>query len=198
MVADYRLRCTGPDGVDATWAGYAAFAGVAFVVYPVGIPVFYLYKLYKNKDALYDQEHPKHESFQARYDFLYASYEPQCWYWETVMLMQKLMLTGLLIFIRPGSTTQLAAGFTISLGFLILHTRLQAYVEDEEDDLQSAAMLSITLSLFGGILLKANEADQATPYETATMTGLLIAINAGIVVLFFWQCWMAFGQAKAL
>ena len=53
----------------------------------------------------------------------------KCWYWEIVMLMQKLLLTGLLIFIRPGTTTQLAVGFCISLGFFLIHTRLQAYVE---------------------------------------------------------------------
>ena len=77
LVADYRLRCSGPDGADPTWAGYAAFAGIAFVIYPLGIPLFYLYKLYKNKEGLYDEDHPKHESLAARYDFLYASYEPQ-------------------------------------------------------------------------------------------------------------------------
>jgi hypothetical protein len=70
------------------------------------------------------------------------------WYWEIVMLMQKLLLTGLLIFIKPGTTSQLACGFVISLGFFVWHVRCNAYIEDVEDDLQAApSTLSLTFPL---------------------------------------------------
>ena len=94
MVADYRLRCSGPGGTDSAWLMNASIAAVAFVLYPLGVPLFYTYKLYKNQDALYDEEHPKHEVVSAKFGFLYAAYEEQAWYWEVVMLMQKLLLTG--------------------------------------------------------------------------------------------------------
>ena len=94
LVADYRLRCSGPDGTDSAWFMNALIAAAAFVLYPLGVPLFYTYKLYKNQDALYDAEHPKHEVVSAKFGFLYAAYEEQAWYWEVVMLMQKLLLTG--------------------------------------------------------------------------------------------------------
>jgi hypothetical protein len=47
-------------------------------------------------------------------------------------------------------------------------------------------MLGITMTLFGGILLKADTQDE-DPYGMAVMTGLLFGINIGIVVLFGYQ-----------
>ena len=52
------------------------------------------------------------------------------------MLMQKLLLTGLLIFIKPGTATQLGAGYMIAIFFFVLHIQTNGYVKDEEDTLQ--------------------------------------------------------------
>ena len=100
---------------------------------------------------------------------------------------------GVIIFIQPGTTSQLAAGFAISIAFFILHVRLQAYVDDDEDQLQFASMLSITLTLFGGILLKTNTQDDG-PYGLAALTGLLLFINVLILLLFLYQSYKTFGS----
>ena len=47
-------------------------------------------------------------------------------------------------------------------------------------------MLSITMTLFGGILLKTNTQDE-DPYGAALLSGLLVGVNVGIVILFFYQ-----------
>ena len=57
--------------------------------------------------------------------------------------------------IKPGSATQLGAGIAISLFYFSLLNKVNAYVKDVEDELQFAAMLSITLTLLSGIILKA-------------------------------------------
>ena len=82
VVADYRLRCSGPDGTDPEWLANAVVAAVAFILYPVGIPSIYLWKLHKNQAALYDEDHPKHEAVSAKFGFLYSAYEEEAWYWE--------------------------------------------------------------------------------------------------------------------
>merc|ERR1719162_1548619 len=68
----------------------------------------------------------KHTQVHAKLSFLYGGYTPKAYYWEIVMLMQKLLLTGLLIFIKPGTTSQLAAGFFISGVFFVLHVKTSA------------------------------------------------------------------------
>ena len=47
-------------------------------------------------------------------------------------------------------------------------------------------MLSITMTLFGGILLKTNTQDE-DPYGAALLAGLLMGVNVGTVILFFYQ-----------
>ena len=77
-----------------------------------------------------------------------------------MLLVQKLLLTGLLIFIKPDTVSQLAAGFTISIIFFVLHVKYNAYIDTNESELQFFALLSIALNLFAGILLKTNTQDE--------------------------------------
>ena len=136
--SDYRLVCW--EGEHTT---YAALAAIAFVVYPVGIPAFFMYLLRKDRMVLHDEEHKRHESVHAKLSFLYRSYTKEAYYWEIVMLMQKLLLTGLLIFIKPNTTSQLAARFSISGAFFVPHIKTSAYANKTEDELQLCSMLSI-------------------------------------------------------
>jgi hypothetical protein len=189
--SDYRLVCWTPTETNSEWQMNAIIAGIAFFVYPFGIPAFYYYELTTNKDALYDEDHPDHAFVDAKLSFLYRAYEHDAWYWELVMLTQKFLLTGVLIFIKPGTTSQIAFGFVISITFFVIHVRTNAYIEDTEDDLQFAALLSITMTLFGGILLKTNTQDE-DPYGAAAMSGLLFAINIGVIVIFVYQGYLAF------
>ena len=76
LYADYRVTC------DGSWNTYAAIAGVAFVVYPLGVPLGFLYLLRSNQEALHDENHPDFGRVSARFSFLYRGYEPQAWYWE--------------------------------------------------------------------------------------------------------------------
>ena len=95
LAADYRLTCD-----TETYYLNSALAVVASVVYIVGIPVFFYTVLRLNRDALHDPTHPDHKSVTARFGFLFSAYKPEAWWWEIVLLLQKLLLTGLIIFIR--------------------------------------------------------------------------------------------------
>ena len=106
-----------------------------------------------------------------------------------------LSLTGLLIYIKPGSVSQLACGCTISGFFFVWLIRSEAYINEAEHDLQFCAMLSITVTLFGGILLK-TDTQKEDPYGTAVLTGLLLANNIAVVVLFLTQMYLAFRKPR--
>jgi len=182
LTADYRILCWDSNGYDATWLLHAQIAFGAFLIYPLGIPCLYYCVLKSNEDALYDESHPDFKAVRAKYGFLYETYEKGTWYWELVMLAEKLILTGLLIYIKPDSISQLASGFTISMFFFIAHVRCQAYIKDKDDDLQFCAMLGITFTLFGGILLKTDTQNEG-PYGSVVLTGLLLAMNTGVFAM---------------
>ena len=61
------------------------------IVYPIGIPLFYFIKLkrYHQQGILHDAE------TRAQMGFLYEAYTDQCWYWELVDMVFKLVMTSL-------------------------------------------------------------------------------------------------------
>ena len=67
---------------------------------------------------------------------------------------------------------------------------IRPYTEDSEDQLQFYAMLTMTLTLFGGILLKTKTQDEDR-YGAMVMTALLITINTGVVIFWLVQCYLA-------
>lgn len=99
--------------------------------------------------------------------------------------------TGLIIFIKPETTTQLAAGFIISLVFFVWHVQTNAYRKDLEDELQFCAMLSITVTLYGGLVLKAQDGmsdeEDVSPAESALLAFILMAVNISVVGLCLYQ-----------
>ena len=94
VTADYQLQCWDTEGFNSKWQFHAILAAVAFVVYSLGIPLCYLYLLKVNQTALHDADHPDYYHVNTKMSFLYRSYVPEAWWWETVMFMQKLLLTG--------------------------------------------------------------------------------------------------------
>ena len=101
------------------------------------------------------------------------------------------LIAGLcgVLFLRPESTSQLAAACVISLAFFSLHAEIRPYTEHNEDQLQFCAMLSITLTLLGGILLKTNT-HKEDPNGAVVMAVTLITINAGVITLFIRHCYL--------
>jgi len=100
LVADYRIVCH-----TSEWTLYAILAAAAFVIYPVGIPCWMFYLLYSNQETLHDEEHADHAVIHGKLGFLYETYEEEYWYFELVLMLNKLLMTGLVLFI-PEALTQ--------------------------------------------------------------------------------------------
>ena len=99
-------------------------------------------------------------------------------------MFRKFMLTSVVIFVKPGTTAQLAAAFMITLGFMILHVTTNAYKEPDENISQLCGSLSILLTLFSGILIRDQVDEDADPYETALITVIIIGSQASVFFIF--------------
>lgn len=105
LTADFRIIC-----FDDTWTRYAISGAVLGPTFILGTPLLFAGLLYWDRAALFDEEHPKHQLVAAKYGFIYQEYREEAWFFELVLMLQKLALTGLLIFVLPGSISQLALG----------------------------------------------------------------------------------------
>ena len=110
---------------------------------------------------------------------LFGSYHSACWYFELVELARKLMLTGLLVFVDPGGSGQVAAGVLVAFLSVLLHVRLSPYSNDGVDFGAQAALLDIFLLLFGGLLLKVRTVDA----DDSAALGTVFAASCMLVLM---------------
>jgi len=94
--------------------------------------------------------------------FLFEAYTVQTWYWESVELMRKLILTSILALVAPGSATQVTVGVLVSFAMLLLGLRLRPYSTDNMNFVSSLAQVNIFMFLFVGLLLKVRVNGDAT------------------------------------
>ena len=113
---------------------------------------------------------------------LYAQYEANYYWWECLEMLKKMMLTGGLILLGPGTSAQVLLAILIILGYLCLVLKYSPYVEDEDDLLQFVATITILLTLIGGMALRADDATTVGVYNSDVMSALFIIINSSIFV----------------
>ena len=100
--------------------------------------------------------------------------------------LHKFLLTSVIIFVKPGTTAQLAAAFVINLSFLVLHVQTQAFKTKTENTAQLNGLVCILLTLFSGILLKcaALPDDSADPYSKYTILVVLMGSQLAVAAMF--------------
>jgi hypothetical protein len=173
LLADFSIQCWQPDHL---WAVGAAV--LCMLLYCVGIPAGSAYLLYRRKDKL------GHADTVSLFGSLYLSYERPFWYWDSVEMTKKMILTGGLVMVATGSSAQVLIGMLVSLAYLMTVIRLEPYEDLVADRLQMMTSLQIMLNLLTGLVVKldAKSPDQSE-YDMHTVGVILIIMNVGITVL---------------
>jgi hypothetical protein len=120
LSADYQISCNTVGHVV-----YIAIATIGVMVYPIGVPLGTVFLLVKNRHDMKVENSPG----RLRYAFLVSDFKPQYYYWETVEMVRKVILTGLLMFMARGSTFQIVTAVAVMLCFLIGTARNMPYSE---------------------------------------------------------------------
>ena len=107
-----------------------------------------------------------------------------------VIIIQKMLMTGAMCVIAPGSSLQLLVAVLVTLIYMLLVLKTAPYEEDSEDHTSFVACLTLTLTTVGGLLL-ITDIGKTPTYESTLLGGLLvgmaiscIVVEIGIVVLF--------------
>jgi len=149
LKADVSIKC------DTTYSYIATiYASVMIIIYPVGIPMMYLWLLYQRKDEIMNRDanvitevepavesdrisHPdshQHENKDSELllsdesksiSFLWEAYKAEYWYWEIVECYRRITLTALLIEVPPEVSPILAV--LLSLLFMMGYRYLSPY-----------------------------------------------------------------------
>jgi len=140
------------------------------LVYPIGIPLMYFVLLHRKRVMLDPgQEKFTHELGSeelglqkaimerdrlvmgdpglASLSFLYRAYEPQCYWFEVVETLRRLLLTGGLLFLNPGTGGQIAASMVMCLGAMRIYAGYKPFIEDSNDVLAETAQWQLFFTM---------------------------------------------------
>eukprot|EP00793_Prasinoderma_coloniale_P000001 PRCOL_00005509-RA len=109
---------------------------------------------------------------------LFASYHTECWYWELVELLRKLVLTGALVFVDAGGSGQIAVGLLVACFFLVANLALSPFADAAVDRSAQAALVEIALILFAGLLVKVETVGGTNDRR---VIGALLVVTSGMV-----------------
>lgn len=169
LEADYHLQCYTSD-----WSIHAIVATLGLLMYSLGIPVLDYLLLQRNRHKLFTGS-----KFRARYGFIFFRYEPQYFWYESVEMLRKFSLGGVVMFVQSGSMMQCVAAIMMSTVFLVIHGKFQPFDDDLDDDLQSVSLIGTFLTLIAATLIKGKEGSEL-------VTVFVLAINLLVIGFAVW------------
>ena len=119
-------------------------------------------------------------------------------------MIQKALLTGGLVLVAPGSSTQILVGLVIALTFYTVLLKTQPYAGNAEDTMQSIATASTVMTLLIGFALKAtlDQNKSGGMYDMVIMDVILVgmftlvAVSGLYMILISLPCFASGGEEE--
>lgn len=170
--ADFTIQCE-----TAKWRERALINILFVIIYPIGIPAFFFFLLWRNRHELRSPE------VMVALGFLYGAFEIDIWWFEMVDMSHKLFLTSILTFFA--SRQQLPAAMVALVAHLMLIHFVRPYSRKGDDRLHMLVQVELFLMVFAAwVYDNENEFDS---YIDNLLTVLFIAMTMAVVAFFIFQ-----------
>lgn len=134
-------------------------------------------------------EPTEEELLVYRLGFIFIAYRVDFWWWESIEMPRKFLMTCFLVFLQARGPSQLATGAIITFVFLVLNLTLQPYCTDGLN-LQSFSLVALFSTLFCGILVgytkemeyKNQGSDKGDQTDGVLMGAIIVAINSATLI----------------
>jgi len=169
MKMDFEVEC-----YKEQWNSMIGPSVVMILLYPFGIPFItwnLLYRSRKNLDAA---------KTQLQLGFLYESYSSVCWYFEMLVMLNKLFLVSFVGFFPDAAQMPVALCWLFGYICTVLLIRPYQYKSDDRLDMFAISLLML-LCLCGHVL---NTQPQLDPTTDFIMSLVLIALFVIVFLTF--------------
>lgn len=189
---DFRIECSSPE-----YDLLQTIAILGCTLYSALIPMVYIGLLCSRKDAIQneikttssprqlalEQEEGEPDYLLENIGWLYKSYV--WWWWEILETVRKLVLTGVIVRIEPGSPNQSIVLMFLALATSIMYQFFRPF-RDESNLLGIVSSYSVVFISFGSLLLKFNR--DFDYFDENVVDGVLVlALAAPVVVAVLWS-----------
>eukprot|EP00942_MAST-04A_sp_MAST-4A-sp1_P012240 g12240.t1 len=194
LTSDYSMKCYTED-----WWSYAGVAIFCMIIYVVGIPLVQFIILLRNRHHLHEEsalDHESHRLTKKKFGSIYENYIEECYYYDLLDLLRRLILTGGLILVGEHSVIQILLGILTSMFWLLIVAIKFPYKAYWDNILSIALSLALVLSLICGFTLQlfhatrpdTNESIDGTRYEDVIFDWILTSMSVVCVFLGIIAC----------
>ena len=206
MTSDYNVFCY--QGKHNERLGLAI---ACMLIYVAGIPIGVFFVLWRNRKHLWDVRSEKHEAvkfelgglyeqcklscpgfiyvygcFDSFADLLfcfvsYFSDEPKYWWFELVMILSKMLMTGGLSVVKPGSPVQMVLAVLVLQVQMLITLKLGPFEEIMDDNVAFLSSCALMLTTLGGLCLLMDEPAPDNAFNPSMIGVIIIAINFGVI-----------------
>lgn len=164
-----------PFGGDRLWPRLeiVAAAWLAIAIYGVCVPALYAALLLLGRRAALDDA----------LAFLTKDYEPRTRWWELVEVGKKLLFTGFLALVDPGSLTQIYLAVTASIAVLVMQLQVTPYGRAADNTLAVVSEVALAFTLLGTLGLDASQYTPSPFVEADTIVAILIVAALLVIVV---------------
>ena len=173
LVGDMSVAC-----FEDAWWNYGYIAVGCIFLYVVGIPLIQFMALYTNRHYLHELTAlnlKRHRKVVKQFGSIYKNYTEECYYYDLVDLIRRLLLTGGLILVGEESTAQVFLGTIICVVWLLLIAFKRPYKAYYDNLLGTMLSANLLLTMVSGLCLKMYELERSNDaYEQIIFDYLLV------------------------
>ena len=151
------------------------------LVYPLGIPAFFAFLLFRNRRVLHNKDLRENVSSVRAISDLWKPYKPSRFYYEIIEFVRRLMLMLVGLFFSPGSATQVALTVMIAVIFAMMSEALAPYECRLDMWVNRLGHAVVILSMYFALLLKVNVWNDS--HDIQDMFGIILITTHLLMIL---------------
>jgi serine/threonine protein kinase/ankyrin repeat protein len=127
------------------------------------------------------------------FGFLMDAYKFNCYYWEVLDLLRKLLLVGLVLLVDRGSVAQNIVALILSFGFSVLQASTQPYKLQQDNAFRAATEAHVFLVIAAGLALHSdldNEQIDESWYDWGLFVSFLVLVPGAFCVAVASKVWL--------
>jgi hypothetical protein len=126
-----------------------------------------------------DELSSNYSKLRARYSFMVSDYKPKYYYWEVLVMLEKMILTAAIGVIRRGTPEQIVIAVMVSMTFMTLHARCWPYVLEISNYIKLGVEINIIIVYLVSLALKCDP----SPEGTRLYGWMLVIVTLGMTPL---------------
>jgi Transient receptor potential (TRP) ion channel len=175
--ADYSIQC-GTLKHDL----YQYYAYLMIAVCPLGIPVMYSWLLYTTEEHhnSAEDDQRKHIPELKATKFLWKSYSKDFYYWEVIECVRRLLLTGAVVFIVPGTAAQAAIACVMAVLTMVVALYYKPHYDRLDGQIYTGGSVIIFLSMFLSLAMRTDVSNET--HHSQNVFAIVLVVLNGIML----------------